>query len=132
MTQTVRTIAYLLASEFQDGQAAGSITPQDVRDLIVSLMPPETTLTYAASLTWNLDTNPVSYVVLTGNITITLSGGNSGQAYRLALQQDATGGRTVALSGETTLGYPTWATAANGINIMTVEIVNGTRYVAVA
>jgi hypothetical protein len=37
MPDTQRTIPYLLASVYQDGQAAGSITEQDHRDLIVSL-----------------------------------------------------------------------------------------------
>jgi hypothetical protein len=35
-TGTRRADTYLLTSEFQDGQAAGSITPQDMRDLVVS------------------------------------------------------------------------------------------------
>ena len=37
MVDTERTVATLLATNFVDGQAAGSITPQDMRDLIVSL-----------------------------------------------------------------------------------------------
>lgn len=37
MADTIRTISTLLTSLFQDGQAAGAITPQDMRDLIVSL-----------------------------------------------------------------------------------------------
>jgi hypothetical protein len=37
MVDTVRTAADLLANLFQDGQAAGSITPQDLRDYIVSV-----------------------------------------------------------------------------------------------
>jgi hypothetical protein len=37
MADTERTIAYLLATAFPDGQAAGAITPQDLRDLIISL-----------------------------------------------------------------------------------------------
>lgn len=36
MTDTVRTMDALLNSLFQDGQQAGSITPQDIRDLVVS------------------------------------------------------------------------------------------------
>lgn len=36
-TGSIRTSSYLLSSEFEDGQAAGSITPQDMRDLIVSV-----------------------------------------------------------------------------------------------
>jgi hypothetical protein len=38
MADTVRAIATLLASHFQDGQSAG-ISAQDMRDLIVSLQP---------------------------------------------------------------------------------------------
>lgn len=37
MSGTVRTYGYLASSEFQDGQASGSITPADVRDLIATL-----------------------------------------------------------------------------------------------
>jgi hypothetical protein len=40
MADTVRTGSYLLASVFQDGQADGSITAQDMRDLVVSVRPP--------------------------------------------------------------------------------------------
>ncbi len=39
MADTPRLIADLLTNLFQDGQSEGSITPQDVRDLIVSLVP---------------------------------------------------------------------------------------------
>jgi hypothetical protein len=37
MADTLRTESYLLASLFQDGQAANAITAQDMRDLIVSM-----------------------------------------------------------------------------------------------
>ena len=37
MVDTVRTIPYLLSSEFQDGQVQGSISPQDIRDFIVTM-----------------------------------------------------------------------------------------------
>lgn len=37
MADTVRTVTALLTTLFQNGQAADSITPQDMRDLIVSL-----------------------------------------------------------------------------------------------
>ena len=39
MAQTQRTLADLLTNLFQDGQPPKSISPQDVRDLIVSLTP---------------------------------------------------------------------------------------------
>jgi len=34
MTDTSRTVSDLVTNLFQDSQAAGSITPQDLRDLI--------------------------------------------------------------------------------------------------
>jgi|APSaa5957512535_1039671.scaffolds.fasta_scaffold97601_2 hypothetical protein len=37
MADTETSIATLLATNFADGQAAGEITPQDMRDLIISL-----------------------------------------------------------------------------------------------
>lgn len=37
-TGTPRTQSYLLTTEFQDGQAPGSISPQDMRDIIVSTL----------------------------------------------------------------------------------------------
>lgn len=40
MVDTVRSGSDLLTTLFQDGQAAGAITPQDMRDLIVSVKPP--------------------------------------------------------------------------------------------
>ncbi len=39
MADTERSINDLLTTLFQDGQAAGAITPQDVRDMIVSIAP---------------------------------------------------------------------------------------------
>lgn len=39
MADTQRTLSALLTSLFVDGQAAGAITPQDIRDLIVSFSP---------------------------------------------------------------------------------------------
>lgn len=38
-TGTARTQSFLLTNEFQDGQITGSITPQDMRDLVVSTYP---------------------------------------------------------------------------------------------
>ena len=139
MTGVYKALSDLLTeadSTLADNQAAASITPARVRqleeDLVASLAPTETALTFSTSLAWNMATNPVAYVVLTGNTTITVSGGTSGQSYRIGLIQDATGNRTIALSGCTILGNPLWATAASGVNIVTIEVVNGTSYAAVA
>lgn len=37
MPETVRTLSYMLQSILQDGQAAGSITPQDMREVVASI-----------------------------------------------------------------------------------------------
>lgn len=99
--------------------------------LQISSAPPETTLTYASSLSWNMDTNPVAKVTLTGNVTITVSGGVAGGNYRLMVFQDGTGSRAVTLSGVTLIGTPIWATAANGVNIIAIDYSGSTRYAVV-
>jgi hypothetical protein len=50
-TGTPRTQSYLLTTEFQDGRAAGSITPQDMRDFIVTAVPTGMTITNGSSIT---------------------------------------------------------------------------------
>lgn len=132
MADTVHTILYELTTEINDAQPDNGVTLQTFRNVVVSILPPETTLTFASSLAWNMDTDPTAYVVVTGTVTITLSNGANGQSYRIAIKQDGTGGRAITLAGCTALGTPTWATAANGMNLVTVHVVNGTRYVAVA
>jgi hypothetical protein len=131
MPDTVRTVATLLSSLLQDGQAAGSITPQDMRDVVVSLLAPETTVTFAAPMTWDMDTNPTARVVMTSSTTITFSNGANGQTYRLVITQDGTGSRTPTIAGATLLGTATWQTGANAVNIVNVDVVNGTRYYTV-
>ena len=54
-------------------------------------------LTFAASLTWNVGTNPNATITLTGNVTgLTLSGDKDGGVYTLLIKQDTTGSRTFA------------------------------------
>lgn len=131
MADTIRTIAYLLASLFQDGQAEGAITEQDARDMIVTLAPPETTLTPAgAAVAWNLSTDPAAVVSLTdGSTTITASNGEAGRTYDLVVTQ-GTGGNAVVLSGVTVLGTPNWRTVAGQFNIVSVRV-SGTTRIAV-
>lgn len=70
---------------------------------------------------------------LTGNTTVTIASGVSGQAYNctLELQQDATGSRTIILSGtRTAFGVAfTLSTAANAIDVIRLEW-NGTFWTA--
>jgi hypothetical protein len=129
MAGTTETIAALVAetdSVLATGQGAGAITAARVRqlleDLVASLAPPETTLTYSSSLSWNVSTSPIASVTLTGNVTITLSGGEAGQTYRLAIIQGGSGSYTIALAGCTVLGSASWATAVGAINMVWIYV----------
>jgi len=130
MADTIRTRVALLTSLFVDNQV-GTIVEQTMRDLIVSLIPDEAVLSYAASLAWDLLASPIARVTLAGDATITLANGENGLGYRLVVKQDATGNRAVTLAGCTVLGTATWQTAAGAVNIITVDVSNGTRYVTV-
>jgi hypothetical protein len=69
---------------------------------------------------------------MTGNGTITLSGGVVGGVYTVEVLQDATGGRTVAWSGATWAGgvVPTSTTTANRKDVFTFFF-DGTAYLGV-
>ena len=76
MTDTSRTVSNLVTNLFQDGQAAGSITPQDLRDFIETTQgkqgsmyvssPGSTTISVAGTYvegtagTWTLSTAPTA------------------------------------------------------------------------
>lgn len=65
MADTQRTSADLLANLFQDGQGDGSITAQDVRDMIVSMVPKHGTAT--------LNT-PAETVISTAGVFVKVAG----------------------------------------------------------
>jgi hypothetical protein len=128
---TIQTRAFLTGSEFQDGQPAGSITPSDMRDFIVSALPNETTVTFASpSMTWNLATDPAGTVSVTANTTITASNGENGMSYALCIKQDATG-RTITLAGVTLIGAGTINTSPNSVSFVSVNVRGGVRYASI-
>jgi len=86
---------------------------------------------WSAILQFALDNIATLAVTLTGNVTITASAGQNGHIYRLAVKQDATGGRAVTLAGVTLLGAAVWNTAANATNLLTIDVSAGTRYAGV-
>lgn len=51
MVDTPRSQAYLLGSEFQDGQTPQSITAQRIRDLVVTVVPTGIVVTSGSSVT---------------------------------------------------------------------------------
>lgn len=113
-TGTVRTLPYLLQQEFEDGQPNYSITPQDMRDLIVSLgqgnvhtevpyfmygVPPNSAvLPYLFSITTTINATPGivcnSLVAATASTTITLT--------HVVASTPTTVGTVVFAAGQTT------------------------------
>ncbi len=69
MADTKRTSTDLLTNLFQDGQAAASITPADVRDLIVSMISPFGSLAMTTPAATTI-TVPGTYYKAAGTTTI--------------------------------------------------------------
>ncbi len=128
MVDTPRTRAFMLASEFQDGQTA-TLSPQYVRDLLVTLLGPPVTLSPSAgAVTWPLATAPIATVTITANTTITVTGGEDGMVgYRLAIIQGGAGNFTPTFSGVTlSTASPTWNTTAGSSNRVYIDVVGAT------
>ena len=70
MVDTQRSQADLLTNLFVDGQAAGAITPQDVRDAIISLSPPYGGLTFTVPAATTIGT-PGVMVKAAGTTAVT-------------------------------------------------------------
>lgn len=83
----------------------------------------ETTLTYNATQAWAVNTNQVTKVTLTGNVTFSAPTGQvAGAFYSIAVIQDATGSRTGAWNSvfKFTSGIaPTLTTTANAKDYFT-------------
>lgn len=87
-------------------------------------------LVSATSTTINWDRGNVQSVTLTSNPTLTFSNGEAGGEYKLILNQDATGGRTVTWPGSVlwTGGVaPTLSSSGSSTNLMSF-IYDGGRY----
>ncbi len=70
MADTLRSKSELLTALFQDGQAAGSITPQDARDFIFSVSPPFMGLNVTTPVQTSISSSGV-YVKAAGTTTVT-------------------------------------------------------------
>jgi hypothetical protein len=135
MADTIRTTAYILASLIQDGQAPLSISEQDHRDIVVSLIsrmsPPFEALTDGATITWATAGNPISHgkVTLGGNRTLAITGAVDGSSGLLRLTQDGTGSRTLTLpSGSKAAGGAfTLSTPAGSVDLLG-WVYDGTSY----
>ncbi len=118
----------LLLSDAADGQATGSYTPQRMRNLIVSLVGPPAVLTPSSgAVTWNLATAPCATVTITAATTVTVTNGEDGMSYRLAIIQGGAGNFTPTLSGVTQSSTPVWSTAAGSSNRVYIDVVGSVR-----
>jgi hypothetical protein len=114
MTDTIRTQGYLRTNVFQSGQAPGSITSQDERDLIVSvdswIAPAYQTLTSSAgATTWATagEKRNNATITLDEDSTLSITGAVEGAEGFLKLTQDGTGGWTFTLPAGTIVGATT-------------------------
>ena len=93
-----------------------------------------TTLTYGATVTWNLAISNNAKLTLTGNATLAVINAVVGKTYTLYVTQDATGGRTLTLptgskvpigvGSGTTINL---STAGSSVDILTMQW-DGTNY----
>jgi hypothetical protein len=80
-TGTPRTSTYLLSNEFQDGQAAGAIVPQYIRDFIASVVAGTITPPVNVNPIRIFTTTPITQIstdsILISNITSSYTGANT-------------------------------------------------------
>lgn len=84
---------------------------------------PQQTLTDAASISWDLDTQPSAVVTLADNRTLAApTNQKAGATYILVVKQDATGSRTLTFNAVYKFAggtAPTLTTTANAVDILT-------------
>jgi len=105
----------------------GLILPQGMRNCFVTIIGPPVTLTpVAGAVTWPLATAPLATVTIVANTTITVTGGEDGMCYRLAIIQGGAGSFVPTLSGVTLSSTPVWATASGASNRVYIDVVGAT------
>lgn len=125
---TVQTDAQLLTA-FADGQPDGSISPQYVRNLIVSetahfqtFVSSKSTLTYATTVAVDASVARMFSLTLTGNATLGFPTNlTAGMKFEIFIRQDATGSRTLAYGSGWKFPsgiVPVLSTAANSLDIL--------------
>ena len=111
------------------------VTLQAVATGVAQVNAPITTLSDAATITWDANVSPNATVTLAGTgRTLTMSNQVAGGSYVLYIKQDATGGRTIT----TWTGFkfpfgvkPTLSAAPNAVDILTF-LSDGTNLFGVA
>lgn len=92
-------------------------------------------LTYGATTNWDITAGQQAKLVLTGNTTLNIQNMQAGQFFLLEVVQDATGSRTLTLTGAKVVnsggGIVGLSTAANAIDLMSIYYNGTTFYVMV-
>ncbi len=94
---------------------------------VIADTPTETTLTFGATIAWNVTTDPTTQLALTGNCEIDASGVQNGATYKITLTQDATGGRVVTWDANF-IDKPEIEQAPNAVTILVFEAHAGGLY----
>lgn len=98
---TVTTVSVTTANGFSGTVATATTTPA----ITVAKVPNVASPAYAASITQSItNIDQIDVGTLTGNLTLTLSGGADGQAVRIRFKQDGTGSRLLTLDAKFRLG----------------------------
>ena len=88
------------------------------------------TLSFANTLTWNVDNGLSADLTLTGNVTVTLTGGSDSDIAILRVVQDSTGSRTLAFASAVQLGGRTViiASAASARTTLVIQRIGTVWY----
>lgn len=105
----------------------GNSSPQSALDIFGAFYSQLVTVS-GSTIDWNAGN--VQSLALTSNPTLVFTNGHAGGEYKIILNQDSTGGRTVGWPGDVKWllgGAPTLATSSNGTDIIKF-IYDGTNY----
>jgi hypothetical protein len=105
-----------------------------LRDVLVSAMPVEQVLTVTAgAVAWNMDNAPAARITLTQNTTVTVTGGEDGRSYVLAVVQGGAGSFTTTLTGCTVHpAAPAWLTGVGSVTLARVHVSAGVRHAVIS
>jgi len=90
-------VANQAANTFIAGPTSGAVGAVTARTMVPADLPPQQTIAFSATPTFNGALGTCFFITLTGNVTSsTFSNGVKGQLYTFVILQDAVGGRTFA------------------------------------
>lgn len=97
---------------------------------VLGAQPKVQTLTDTASISWDVDNGYTATVTLAGNRTLSISNMEDGDTAILRIVQDATGSRTLTMTGVQWAGgtAPTLSTVGTSVDIVSFVKIGGTVY----